>query len=76
MLYRARQLLALVNAKRLLGSPMPMQMVVDVAQARHRIPSVRRLIEKLSDRVEDLLALVLWDGSGWKEPRKDRRNGL
>lgn len=55
---------------------MPMQMVVDVAQARHRIPSVRRLIEKLSDRVEDLLALVLWDGSGWKEPRKDRRNGL
>jgi hypothetical protein len=37
---------------------------------------VRRLIEKLSDRVEDLFALIFWDGSGWKEPRKDRRNGL
>jgi hypothetical protein len=37
---------------------------------------VRRLIEKLSDRVEDLLAFIFWDGSGWKKPSKDRRNGL
>jgi hypothetical protein len=37
---------------------------------------VRHWIEKLSDRVEDLLALIFWDGAGWKEPRKDRRNGL
>lgn len=39
-------------------------------------PVVRRWIEKLSDRVEDLLALIFWDGASWKEPRKDRRNGL
>lgn len=37
---------------------------------------VRRWIAKLSDRVEDLLALIFWDGASWKEPRKDRRNGL
>jgi hypothetical protein len=37
---------------------------------------VRRWIEKLSDRVEDLFALVFWDGTSWKAPRKDRRNGL
>jgi hypothetical protein len=37
---------------------------------------VRHWIEKLSDRVEDLLALIFWDGASWKESLKDRRNGL
>lgn len=41
----------------------------------YSLVAVRRWIEKLSDRVEDLLAIVFWDG-GWKAPRKDRRNGL
>jgi hypothetical protein len=38
--------------------------------------AVRRWFEKLRDRVEDLFALVFWDGASWKAPRKDRRNGL
>lgn len=53
-----------------------MQMVVDSAQSLRVESQVRRLIGKLSDRVEDLLALIFWNGPGWKEPRKDRRNGL
>jgi hypothetical protein len=41
-----------------------------------KLPVVRQWIEKLRDRVEDLFALVFWDGASWKEPPKDRRNGL
>jgi hypothetical protein len=42
----------------------------------YHLPVARRWIEKLTDRLEDVLALIFWDGASWKEPRKDRRNGL
>jgi len=30
----------------------------------------------LRDRLEDLAALLTWDGASWKKPPRDPRNGL
>jgi hypothetical protein len=40
------------------------------------MPVLRRWFEELSDRLEDLFALIFYDGTGWKDPKRDRRNGF
>jgi hypothetical protein len=69
-------LLWLGPRQRLRGGLFAMQTVVDLAQGLSVESQCAAPDRKTERRAKDLLALIFWDGSGWKEPRKDRRNGL